>query len=269
MTRRSAHTPADLSALADRSGEVHWDRLAPLAASRDVVVGELLDEELLLCRRFAGLDAEPHPHWTPYQCGLDPALRAVTVRTVERLNVAHGLIMYPDDAADSVDLSVGLDALVMAFERAVVQLTWRWELGELAAWAGAVLVLDDGTILHDDINREAGQHVLTFRSREREVIFVDGSLDPDNLAGPALPVRPAGAAPEAVPDPRRLADVARTITELERGDVWGSGPPQRHVRAFGTEDGLWVLEDGAPEAEAGLRRLADDGMSELALHLLS
>ncbi|HEV2071415.1 MAG TPA: hypothetical protein VGR26_16630, partial [Acidimicrobiales bacterium] len=170
MTRRSAHTPADLSALADRSGEVHWDRLAPLAASRDVVVGELLDEELLLCRRFAGLDAEPHPHWTPYQWGLDPALRAVTVRTVERLNVAHGLITYPDDAPDSVDLSVGLDALVMAFERAVVQLTWRWELGELAAWAGGVLVLDDGTVLHDEINREAGQHVLTFRSREREVI---------------------------------------------------------------------------------------------------
>ncbi len=95
MRSPSPHTPANLSALADRSGQVHWDRLAPLAASRDVVIGELLDEELLLCRSFAGLDAEAHPHWTPCHWGLDPGLRAVSVRTVERLDIAHQLIGYP------------------------------------------------------------------------------------------------------------------------------------------------------------------------------
>nr|MDP9020628.1 hypothetical protein [Actinomycetota bacterium] len=88
-------TPVNLSALADRSGQVRWDRLAPLAASRDVVIGELLDEELLLCRSFAGLGAEAHPHWTPCHWGLDPGLRAVSVRTVERLDIAHQLIGYP------------------------------------------------------------------------------------------------------------------------------------------------------------------------------
>ncbi len=40
--------PVDLSALADRSGMVDWGRLAGLAADSDVVVGEVLDEELVL-----------------------------------------------------------------------------------------------------------------------------------------------------------------------------------------------------------------------------
>ncbi len=82
--RRTAGGPnqiqtVDLSALADRSGVVRLDRLAALTASSDVVVGEVHDEELVLCRGLAGWPEELTPtgpptsgHW-PRRCGRCPS----------------------------------------------------------------------------------------------------------------------------------------------------------------------------------------------------
>lgn len=81
--------PVDLTALADRSGVVEWGRLPALVAGSDVVVGEVLDEELILCRELAGLPDTPDSHWTPYQWAVAPSLRSVAVRSGLALSFAR------------------------------------------------------------------------------------------------------------------------------------------------------------------------------------
>ncbi len=260
-------SPVDLSALADRSGVVEWGRLGGLAASSDVVVGEVLDEELVLCRGLAGLPEEPDPHWTPYLWPLSPSLRSLSTRTVERLDVAHEVISYPEDAPDEVECDPLLDAVVHAFQHAVGQLTWRHGSGERAGWAGATLVLGDGIALHDDVDTQSGQHILVFRSLDREAIYVFGALDPDGRAGDGSPVAPNGSA-GAVPDLQQLTAAAATTT-LQRAPVWRSDSPERTVRAFGTDDGLWLLEgDGDPGAVVGPQRVSAGEIDHLARQLL-
>lgn len=238
----------DLSALADRSGLVRLDRLAALTASSDVVVGEVLDEELVLCRGLAGWPEEPDPHWAPYLWPLAPPLRSVSIRTVERLDVAQDTIEYPEDAPDEFACDPLLDGVLHAFRHAVAQLTWRHGPGQRGGWAGATLVLDDGIVLHDDIDTEAGQHLLVFRSREREAIYVAGGLDPDDRAGNGLSKAQRESSGPA-PDLQQLTATAVATTTLQRGPVWCSGTPERTVRAFGTDDGLWLLDDHGRPAE--------------------
>ena len=260
--------PVDLSALADRSGVVEWGRLAALATDSDVVVGEVLDEELIVCRGLAGVAEEPDPHWTPYQWKLTPALRSVATRTVERLDAAHGVILYPEDAPGEVECSPLLGAVVHAFEHAVAQITWRFGPGEREAWAGAVLVLDDGTVLHDDLDIEAGQHVLVVRSLEREVIYVAGALDPDDRAGDGWPTAPDGSS-APMPDVRQLVATAITATTMQSGPAWRSASPERTVRAVATDDGLWLLEGDGTAEVAGVQWLTSAGVDQLARQLLS
>ena len=260
--------PVDLSTLADRSGAVDWGRLAALAAGSDVVVGEVLDEELVLCRGLAGFPEEPDPHWTPYLWPLSPSLRALSTRTVERLDVAHEVIEYPEDAPEEVECNPLLGAVIHAFERAVAQLTWHHSPGEQGGWAGAALVLGDRIALHDDFDTESGQHVLVFRSLDREAIYVAGGLDPDGRAGDGR--SPAPGSPTSEPDLQRLTAAAVTHTTLHRGPVWRSASPELTVRAFGTDDGLWLLDDdGSPGTLVEPRRTSVSGVNQLGRRLLT
>ncbi len=109
----------DLSALADRSGVVRLDQLAALTASSDVVVGEVLDEKLVLWRGLAGWPEEPDPHWAPYLWPLAPPLRSVSIRTVERLDVAQDTIEHPEDVPDEFACDPLLDGVLRAFRHAV------------------------------------------------------------------------------------------------------------------------------------------------------
>ena len=260
--------PVDLSALADRSGAVDWGRLAAFAAGSDVVVGEVLDEELVLCRGLAGFPEEPDPHWTPYLWPLSPSLRALSTRTVERLDVAHEVIEYPEDAPEMVECNPLLGGVIHAFEQAVTQLTWHHGPGEQGGWAGAALVLDGGVALHDDVDTESGQHVLVFRSLDREAVYVAGALDPDGRAGDGR--SPSPGSPTSEPDLQRLTASAVTHTTLQRGPVWRSASPELTVRAFGAVDGLWLLEnDGPPGTVTEPQRVSAVEIDHLALRLLT
>lgn len=265
--------PVQLMDLCDGPGPPRWELLAAMVADADMLVGELLDEELRLCRRFVGLAAPPDPHWTPYQWCLEPRLQDVALSTVERVLVGKEMITYGDQApggqprASFLEPGVALfpfqEAIAYAFAHAVAQLTWRCDFGDRGERSGGVLVLEDATtVLHDDVDVDGGQHVLTFRAREREVVHVAGGLDPDGA--------PAAAAPSVQPPSLgELEELAVTATTLEVAPVWRSGEPWRRVRTYVGRHGAWVVDDGGAHGPSGeVRPIDAAGIKALARQLL-
>lgn len=249
------HNPTPVSDICDGRGVPDWDRLGSLTADSDVFVGELVDEELQLCRSFAGLPSEADPYWTPHQWRFAPDYQALATRTVERVLRSQEAIVYSEDRVAT--LLPFHEGVAFAFEHAIAQLTWRCDLGDRGERMGAVVVLDDGTVLHDDIDEVGGQHLMVFRTLEREVVHLADVLDPDNRARANVDT---GGGMEIVD----LA-AALTTTTVRLGPVWSVTSPARSTRVLATTDGVWVVEDGLGQA----RPLDDAGVDSLARRLLS
>jgi hypothetical protein len=251
--------PIRLDELSDAAGSLPGD-LSATIASRDVVIGELLDEEL----RLVGSGDPPgaDPHWTPRLSLLDADQQETARDVVLRHGLAFGLIddVTGHDAAVSPLLRIPGEE----FEGAVGQLTWVHRAGDADASRGALLLRPDGTVLHDDIDVGDGLHLLVLRSAERAhaviTAVLDVRADASDVAAHADAGRPHPGGAAAV------ADTSVASCHLTRGPVWRSERPDRTVTTHATADGaLWLIDDGGGDAPEPLRtdvptlrRLASD-----------
>jgi hypothetical protein len=252
--------PIRLDELADATGSLPAD-LSVIIARRDVVIGEVLDEELRLVG--SGDPPGPDPHWTPRLSLLDEDGRETARDVVLRHAIAFGLIddVTGHDAAVSPLLRIPGEE----FEVASAQVTWVHRAAQADPSRGALLLRPDGSVLHDDIDVGDGLHLLALRSAERARALITAVLDvradADEVAGhpEAGQPHPGGAAAVA-------ADSVASC-HLTRGAVWRSDRPDRTVTTHATADGaLWLIDnlgDGAAPEPAradvpALRRLATE-----------
>lgn len=226
--------PTWLSDLADDAGELRLDALPRVVEDGDVIVGGYLDEEL---RAYGSAEPRsPDPHWTAWLGDLDGRRREVAHDVVERLHLAFGLV---EDLGDGTGLiAPDLTAVAGSFDRARWQVVWTCEPAGLVRGEG-VLVLDDGTVVHD-LHDHDGIHLLLFRSHDRA-----GAILAD-----ALRLRPGIDGP---------VDRCR----VSAGPVWRSDAPDRTLEVERAADGLHLVDGGTPASPAD-----DDRLAQLAADLL-
>lgn len=248
------HDPVFLPDLADEEAEVRYEHIPDVVVAHDVVVGELVDEEVLLC--IAGQPSdEPDPVWTPYLAAMPAHLRRISADTVLRMAVAHEMIGPAPRQRDAWSPLLAVFAHV--FEQAYAQVTWQYLVGDDGPYGGAALLLPGGVVLHDDIDDLAGQHLVVLRNAAREVAHLMGCLDPlGRVAGPRIP-RGRAAATEP------------TAATLIRASVRSRGRPERTLRATGSGEGLFVADERAGAIASGEQKVTGDTLATLVRELLA
>ncbi len=252
--------PTTLPELLDRHGELAPGRLERAARDHDVVLGELTDEELLLCGRDP--DAEPDSHWTPHLHRLDAPARAVALHTTERLLVSHGLLEITPDGGAAFGPPHSLVLQLLA--DAVAALTWRYTAGEERG-AGGAFLLPGGLALHDDIDEHNGQHGLVVRTADREAAYVAAALDAGGRCGTTGEPQVAATVEQLRPTPDELAARAVSSAAVARVARTPDGGVEQAVTSYGVAEGLWLLQGRrGPEPVATLQLVSDADLLALA-----
>jgi len=234
------------------------------ARKRDVLVGEFLDEELILLGKDT--EAEPDPHWHPHLSQRDAAGREVALDTTVRKLVTIGLLEAGDDPTWVPPHSVVMQAMASA----LAAVTWRTAIEGEGTGTGAALLLPGGLVLDDDIDADIGSHVLTFRSAEREAPHLRIWFDPRRTAAHTRPPIVAPTPEELDPRPADLAARAQTTTVMARVARTPEGGLEQTLTTYGTEDGLWLLQSRrAPEPVATLQLLGADDLLAVARRLVT
>lgn len=237
---------------------VPLSRVTEVVDVHDVLVRELIDEQLVeLAEDPAAAD---DPHWMPVHSGFSPELRAVALASARRLSRS---LQEHLETPEGPDYAPWFRLVRDALAAAQATVTWRVDLGERGERVGGCLILPDGVVLHDDIDGHAGQHVLVFRSQERELAHLMGMLDPD---APKRRPAPAADAAAAVAVPT-VTDRATSTSRMTRAPLWRSTSPERVVSTISTDDGCWVSEEqgGVPTR---VRRVGEEELDALARGLL-
>lgn len=229
-----------INELCDRHGEVPPRRLQRTLTRRDVVLGELLDEEL---RLLDPLGDRPDPHWTPWLARLGPGGIDTARRTAERL--ANAFLDLDGFGSARRAASPALDIVSRTVAEAVGQVTWVQRRTSDGVQAhGAMLRRPDGTILEDDLDPDEGTHLLALRSGDRGAAMVAAVLDVRPEPGDPSPHPDAGAAHPG--GDVGVAAVTVASCHLTVGPPWGSDRPDRRITTHATADGqLWLLDDAA------------------------
>lgn len=226
--------------LGDRE-QIRIGRLIKIAKRHDIVIGEHLDEELLLCGEDPDPEEEPDPHWMPYLARMDAPSRIVAVETTARHLDSLGAVELGDTPGE-VYLLPPHSLIAHAFRSAVAAVTWRVQSRGEADASGSALLMPGGLVLHDDIDRDMGQHVLVLRSAEREASHVASWIDPKATTRQTEPAIVAASPEELQPSPSELAARARTSTIVARVARTPGGGTESAVTAYGTDEGLWLLQ---------------------------
>jgi len=257
--------PVSIEELLDGRQELGVRALADAARDHDVVLGEFVDEELLLCG--ADPDAAPDRHWTPRQHAYSEPQRTAAREAVLLLLESHGFV-EPGNGSQAPALLPPHSIVAQAFSGAIAALTWRVDVrGEGTAVGGAFLLPGD-LALHDDIDEATGQHVLVIRPRTREAVHVAGMLDPSTTTRATLPPVVAATVDQLRPRPDDLLASAATSSLVARVARAPGGGEEQAVTTYGTGDGLWVLQGRrGPEPVAVLQQVSDDDLVALAQRL--
>lgn len=257
--------PVGVEELLDGRAELAVRDLARTARDHDVVLGEFVDEELLLCGKDP--DALPDPHWTPRQQRYSEEGRAAAREAVLLLLECHGFL-DPATEPGAPALVPPHSIVAQSYDGAIAALTWRVDVrGEGTAVGGAFLLPGD-LALHDDIDEATGQHILVIRTREREAVHVAGMLDPTSATQQTRQPIVATTAEDLRPRPEDLLAAARTSSLLARVARVPGGGEEQAVTTYGTDDGLWVLQGrSGPEPVAVLQLVDDRDLVALAERL--
>lgn len=254
--------------LGDRD-QIRIGRLISVAKRRDIVIGEHLDEELLLCGEDPDPEKEPDPHWMPHLARMDARARSVAIETTARHLESLGAVELGQNPGE-VFLLPPHSLIAHALRSAVAALTWRVQSRGEADASGSALLMPGGLVLHDDIDRDMGQHVLVLRSSEREAAHLAGWIDPKGMTKQTEPPIVAATPEELRPSPDELAGRARTSTVVGRVARTAEGGTEQAVTAYGTDEGLWLLQ-GRKGAEpvATLQLVSDADLLALTQRLTS
>jgi len=254
--------PVGVEELLDGRDELAVQELARTARDRDIVLGEFVDEELLLCGKDP--DALPDRHWTPRQHGYEVAQRAAAREAVLLLLESHGFLEPASDSGDPA-LVPPHSILAQALESAVAALTWRADVRKEGTAVGGAFLLPGGLALHDDIDEVTGQHMLVIRTQSREAVHVAGLLDPATTTATTRPPVVAASVEELRPRPDELLAGAVTSSIVVRVARTPGGGQEQAVTTYGTDEGLWVLQGRkGPEPVASLQLVGDDDLLALA-----
>lgn len=248
--------PIHLSEVINGRGEVRAGRLIKVTRRRDILVGELIDEDLLLCS--ADPDTDPDPHWMPHLAGMEVRDRDVAVKTATRHLISWGLLELGEKDGD-YGLFPPHSVISDAFRSAVAAVTWRTQVRDEGDFSGAALLLPGALVLHDEIDIEMGQHVLVFRSAEREAAHLAAWMDPRAASRSTEPPIVAVTTEELRPSPDELAGRARTSTVVGRVARTAEGGTEQAVTAYGTDEGLWLLQGRKGAEPVATLQLVSDG----------
>lgn len=228
-----------LSGVVNKRGEVRSGQLSNVAKRRDIFVGELIDEEILLCSTDP--DAGPDRHWMPHLAAMEARDQNVAVRTTARQLMSWGLLELGDNDGD-YESRQPHSIISDAFRSAAAAITWQTQVRDEAEKRGAALLLPGDLVLHDEIDVEMGQHVLVFRSAEREARHLAAWMDPRGKSRSTEPPIVAAAPEKLRPSPDEVAGRAWTSTVVGRVARTLEGGNEQAVTAYGAEEGLWLLQ---------------------------
>lgn len=259
--------PVGLDEVVNGRGEVRIGQLVKVARRRDILIGELIDEELLLCGKDP--DADPDQHWMPHLARMEARDREVAVRTTVRHLVSLGALELGEADGD-YELLPPHSLISHAFNSAVAAVTWRMQIRDEGETAGAALLLPGGLVLHDEINIGMGQHLLVFRSAEREAGHLAAWMDPRSTTRRTEEPVVAASPEELRPSTNELAARARTSAIVARVARTPEGGTEQAVTAYGTDEGLWLLQGRTgPDPVATLQLVGDADLLALTQRLTS
>lgn len=262
-----ASEPIGLHELLGKGGQLRRRDLIRAVQDHDVLVGEYLDEELMLCGNDP--NAEPDRHWMPYLSRQDAHDRQVAVETTARHLESLGSLELGKSEGD-YELAPPHSLIAHALAEAGAAVTWRMMVrGEDdGGRASGALLLPDGVVLHDDIDDGGGQHVLVFRSAEREARHVAVWMDARSACRETEQPIVASRVADLRPSPDELAARARSSTVVARVARTPQGGIAQAVTAYGTDEGLWLLQghDG-PEPIVSLQLVSDADLLALTRRL--
>lgn len=261
--------PVPLWEVLGDGAEIRFEALIRVTRKHDVVLGELIDEEMLLCGEDPDPAREPDPHWMPHLARKDARDRGVAVETTVRHLESLGVLELQEVEGD-FDLLPPHSLVSHALHSAVAVVTWRLRVRDEGDNSGAALLLPDGLVLHDEIDGEMGQHQLVLRSAGREAAHLAAWMDPRAASRTTEPPVVASAPDQLHPSPEELARRARTSTVVARVARTPDGGMEQAVTAYGTDEGLWLLQGrSGPDPVATLQLVSDADLLALTQRLTS